>query len=157
VTIDELNDLFTAFDDIMNRHKCERIKTFGDGYMAVCGLPEKDENHALNIARAAVDICKYLENRMPSHNIKWRVRIGINSGKVTGGIVGVRKYLYDIFGDTVNTASRMETNSEPMRINCSETTYAILKDKFKFTERGTAFVKGKGEMKMYFLEEELKA
>jgi ligand-binding sensor domain-containing protein/class 3 adenylate cyclase len=154
-TINELNDLFTAFDDIMIKHRCERIKTIGDAYMAVCGLPEKDENHALNIARAAIEIRKFLEDRAASHDIKWRVRIGLNSGKVTGGIVGVRKYLYDIFGDTVNTASRMESNSEPMRINCSETTYQILKDKFRFTPRETTIVKGKGEMKMYFIEEEL--
>ena len=155
VTIDELNDLFTAFDDIMIKHKCERIKTIGDAYMAVCGLPEKDENHALNIARAAIEIRKYLEDRAATHEIKWRVRIGLNSGKVTGGIVGVRKYLYDIFGDTVNTASRMESNSEPMRINCSETTYKILQDKFRFTNREATIVKGKGEMKMYFIEDEL--
>jgi ligand-binding sensor domain-containing protein/class 3 adenylate cyclase len=155
VTISELNDLFTAFDDIMIRHHCERIKTIGDAYMAVCGLPEKDENHALNITRAALEIRKYLEERAKTHEIKWRVRIGLNSGKVTGGIVGVRKYLYDIFGDAVNTASRMESNSEPMRINCSETTYNILKDKFRFIEREASNVKGKGTMKMYFIEEEL--
>jgi len=154
-TINELNDMFTAFDDIMTKHKCERIKTIGDAYMAVCGLPEKDENHALNIARAAVEIRKYLEDRASTHDIKWRVRIGLNSGKVTGGIVGVRKYLYDIFGDTVNTASRMESNSEPMRINCSEATYKILQDKFRFTKREATIVKGKGEMNMYFIEEEV--
>jgi class 3 adenylate cyclase len=155
VTISELSDMFTAFDDIMVKHKCERIKTIGDAYMAVCGLPEKDENHALNIARAAIEIRKYLEERASTHEIKWRVRIGLHSGKVTGGIVGVRKYLYDIFGDTVNTASRMESNSEPMKINCSETTYQILHDKFRFTPRGATIVKGKGEMKMYFIEEEV--
>lgn len=154
VTISELNELFTAFDDIMTRHNCERIKTLGDGYMAVSGIPEKDENHALNMAKAALEIRDFLQERAKTHEIKWLARIGLNSGKVTGGIVGVRKYLYDIFGDTVNTASRMESNSEPMRINCSESTYSILKDQFKFSPRDVKMVKGKGEMQMYFLEGE---
>lgn len=154
-TIDELNEMFTAFDDIMLKHNCERIKTLGDGYMAVCGLPEKDENHALNIARAAIEVVEYLKQRAETSKIQWLIRIGINSGTVTGGIVGVRKYLYDIFGDTVNIASRMESNSDPMKINCSETTYSILKNKFRFTSRGTALIKGKGEMNMYFIEEEI--
>lgn len=156
VIIDELNDLFTAFDDIMSKHGCERIKTLGDGYMAVCGLPEKDDEHAVKMVRAALEIRDFLKSRSENHPIKWLMRIGINSGKVTGGIVGIRKYLYDIFGDTVNTASRMESNSEPMRINCSESTYNILKGKFRFTEREPMKVKGKGEMKMYFIEEEIK-
>ncbi|MFT5480066.1 MAG: ligand-binding sensor domain-containing protein/class 3 adenylate cyclase, partial [Bacteroidia bacterium] len=154
LTISELNHLFTAFDDIMIKHDCERIKTFGDGYMAVCGLPEENPHHARNIARAALDIQEYLEERPATHNIKWRVRMGINSGKVTGGVVGVRKYLYDIFGDTVNTASRMETNSEPMKINCSESTHTLLKNSFEFTPRETMHVKGKGDMKMYFINGE---
>jgi class 3 adenylate cyclase len=154
VTISELNDLFTAFDDIMIKHKCERIKTIGDAYMAVCGMPETNENHAVNITRAAIEILKFLEERAKTHEIKWRIRIGISSGKVTGGIVGVRKYLYDVFGDTVNTASRMESNSEPMKINTSNYTYEILKDKFVCTPRGAIEVKGKGVMNMYFIEKE---
>jgi adenylate cyclase len=155
VTISELNDLFTAFDDIMIRHKCERIKTIGDAYMAVCGMPETNEHHAENIARAAIEILEFLVDRAKTHEIKWRIRIGISSGKVTGGVVGVRKYLYDVFGDTVNTASRMESNSEPMRINVSEYTYNIIKDKFVFTPRGAVEVKGKGVMNMYFIEKEI--
>ena len=155
VTINELNDLFTAFDDIMIKHKCERIKTIGDAYMAVCGMPETNEQHAENIVRAAIEIRQYLEDRAMTHEIKWRVRIGISSGKVTGGIVGVRKYLYDVFGDTVNTASRMESNSEPMKINTTEYTYNIIKDKFVCTPRGAIEVKGKGVMKMYFIEKEI--
>jgi adenylate cyclase len=153
--IGELNDIFTAFDDIMYRHGCERIKTIGDAYMAVCGMPEIDENHATNIVNAAMEIKDYLNNRNETHELQWRIRIGINSGKVTGGIVGVRKYLYDVFGDTVNTASRMESNSEPMRINCSAFTYELLKDKFRFIEREPIAIKGKGMMKMYFCEEAL--
>lgn len=150
--ISELNDMFTAFDDIFTRHHCERIKTIGDAYMAVCGMPVENENHAINIANAAIDVIDYLNKRNETHKHQWKIRIGINSGKAVGGIVGVRKYLYDVFGDTVNTASRMESNSEVMRINCSENTYAILKDTYKFTERQALEVKGKGLMKMYFLE-----
>jgi class 3 adenylate cyclase/ligand-binding sensor domain-containing protein len=150
--ISELNDIFTAFDDIMIRNQCERIKTIGDAYLAVCGMPEPNEKHAENIINSAVEIIKYLEERNKTHELKWRIRIGINSGKVVGGIVGVRKYIYDVFGDTINTASRMESNSEPMRINVAENAYQLLKHKFKFLEREPMNVKGKGVMKMYFLE-----
>ena len=123
--------------------------------MAVCGMPEPDEHHAENIVKAAIDIRKFLDERAQTHEIKWRVRIGISSGKVTGGVVGVRKYMYDVFGDTVNTASRMESNSEPMRINTSEFTYNNIKDKFVCTPRGAVEVKGKGVMNMYFIEKEI--
>lgn len=150
--ISELNDMFTAFDDIFSRHQCERIKTIGDAYMAVCGMPVTNENHAENILNAAIDVINYLNDRNSSHKHQWKIRIGINSGKAVGGIVGVRKYLYDVFGDTVNTASRMESNSEVMRINVSENTYNLLKDEYKFSERQPLEVKGKGLMKMYFLE-----
>jgi class 3 adenylate cyclase/ligand-binding sensor domain-containing protein len=150
--IDELNDLFTAFDDIMVKNHCERIKTIGDAYMAVCGMPEENDRHAENMTNAALQIREYLEDRAKTHDINWKLRIGINSGKVTGGVVGKRKYLYDVFGDTVNTASRMESNSEPMKINTTENTYNIIKDKFRFTPREPIVIKGKGKMKMYFID-----
>ncbi|HPD66349.1 MAG TPA: adenylate/guanylate cyclase domain-containing protein [Bacteroidia bacterium] len=149
--ISKLNEMFTAFDDIMTKYNCERIKTIGDAYMAVCGLPQKQENHAEQMALAAIDILRYLKERNKKDELPISIRIGLNSGKVTGGIVGVRKYIYDVFGDTVNTASRMESNGEPMRINVSETTYLLLKDKFRFEERPPLEVKGKGVLKMYFL------
>ena len=152
VLIDELNDMFTAFDDIMSNNGCERIKTIGDAYMAVCGLPKPNDNHAKNIINAALEIRDYLEERNTRNGIKWKIRIGIHSGKVVGGVVGVRKYIYDVFGDTINTTSRMESNSEPMRINISETTYNLVKDQYQFTPREIAEIKGKGEMKMYFLD-----
>ena len=149
--IEELNDIFTTFDNIMESHDCERIKTIGDAYMGVCGLPAPNENHAENIARAAVDIMAALKERNEKSDQTWRIRIGIHTGKVTGGVVGIKKYIYDVFGDTVNTASRMESNSEPMRINVSDATYEIIKDKFEFEKREPVEVKGKGVFQMYFL------
>ena len=149
--IAELNEMFTVFDDIMEKHQCERIKTIGDAYLAVSGMPLKNIDHAENMVNASIEIKNYLEDRNNSSEVKWRIRIGIHTGKVVGGIVGVRKYIYDVFGDTINTASRMESNSEPMRINVSETTYKILKGKYDFIERETINVKGKGSMKMFFL------
>jgi adenylate cyclase len=154
--IDELNDIFTAFDDIMERNHCERIKTIGDAYLAVCGMPDKNDNHATHMLRASLEIKDYLEKRNQGQEIQWRIRIGLHSGKVVGGIVGVRKYIYDVFGDTINTASRMESNSEPMRINISDVTYQLVKDgfsdrKLSFSKRDPIEVKGKGVMDMYFV------
>jgi len=149
--ISKLNEMFTAFDDIMSKYGCERIKTIGDAYMAVCGLPQSNDNHAELMALASIEILSYLTERNKTDDLPITIRIGLNSGKVTGGIVGVRKYIYDVFGDTVNTASRMESNGEAMKINVSETTYLMLKHKFSFTERPLLEVKGKGVLKMYFL------
>jgi adenylate cyclase len=150
--IGELNDIFTAFDDIMYSNKCERIKTIGDAYMAVSGMPIPDPDHAENMLKSSIKIMQYLNRRNSENELQWRIRIGIHSGKVVGGIVGVRKYLYDVFGDTINTASRMESNSEPMRINVSELSYHLLKDKYSFVPRQALEVKGKGIMNMYFLD-----
>lgn len=150
--ISELNEIFTAFDDIMTNNACERIKTIGDAYLAVCGMPASNPDHAVNIVKSAVEIKNYLEKRNLIAKNKWEVRIGIHSGRVVGGIVGVKKYIYDVFGDTINTASRMESNSEPMRINISENTYQLIKNSFSCKERPATEVKGKGMMKMYFVE-----
>ncbi|RKZ42308.1 MAG: adenylate/guanylate cyclase domain-containing response regulator [Gammaproteobacteria bacterium] len=153
VLISELNSIFTTFDNIIELHQCERIKTIGDAYLAVCGMPEKNSNHAENIINAAIDILEYLTKRNQNMTQeKWKVRIGIHTGKVIGGVVGIKKYIYDVFGDTINTASRMESNSEQMKINISDTTYRIVKDKFKVTPRVPLSVKGKGKMNMYFID-----
>jgi len=151
VLISELNELFTAFDNIIERNHCERVKTIGDAYLCVCGMPEENLNHAFNMVKSATEILDYLRERNNTHYLQWHIRIGIHTGKVVGGVVGVKKYIYDVFGDTINTASRMETHSAPMRINLSETTYELVKDQFPCIARGLVPVKGKGEMKMFFL------
>jgi len=152
--INELSEMFTIFDDIMEKHGCERIKTIGDAYMAVAGMPSPDANHAYNMVSAAQDILVALKARNSNNKIEWRIRIGIHSGKATGGVVGVKKYIYDVFGDAVNTSSRMESNGAPMRINVSPSTHAILKDTFIFEEREPIEVKGKGQLIMFFLAED---
>ncbi|MFC1731552.1 adenylate/guanylate cyclase domain-containing protein [candidate division KSB1 bacterium] len=153
--INELNLIFTAFDEIMEKHYCERIKTVGDAYLAVCGMPEENPDHVINMLSAALAIKKWLNNYNRSSEIKWQIRIGIHSGNLIGGIVGTKKYIYDIFGDTINTASRMENHSDIGRINVSHITYGLSQEKFKFTERPLIEVKGKGKMKMYFLERKI--
>ena len=150
--IGELNELFTAFDNIMERNHCERMKTIGDAYMAVCGLPEESERHAHHIVRAALDVLAYLRERNAHAEVKWQIRVGIHSGKVVGGVVGVKKYVYDIFGDAVNTAWRMQTHSEAMQINVSEATYELVKDTYDFVPRELTAVQGKGLMQMYFIK-----
>lgn len=150
--IAELNEMFTEFDRIMETHGCERIKTIGDAYLAVCGMPRENEKHVESMLMAAIEIRDYLEQRNSQKEIKWHIRIGIHSGHVIGGIVGTKKYIYDVFGDTINTASRMESNSEPGRINVSEQTRRLTNGAFRFEDRGSHSVKGKGRMRMYFLE-----
>lgn len=152
--VDELHACFKAFDDIMERYGIEKIKTIGDAYLAVCGLPTADEQHAEKVINAAKDILAFTNNRRAKLGDKtFEIRIGVHSGDVVAGIVGVKKFAYDIWGDTVNTAARMEQNSEPGKINISETTHELVKDKFTCTYRGEHEAKNKGKLKMYFVED----
>ncbi len=149
--IAELNDIFTMFDNIIEKHSSERIKTIGDAYLAVCGLPESDANHCENIVNAATDMIFFINDRNKTSILKWQIRIGIHTGPVIGSVVGIKKYIYDIFGDTVNTASRLESLSEPMKINISVDVMKELSDSYIFEDRGVIAVKGKREMKMFFV------
>ncbi|MCF8448457.1 MAG: tetratricopeptide repeat protein [Taibaiella sp.] len=151
--IDELHGCFKAFDEITSKYNIEKIKTIGDAYLAVAGLPTADPRHAENIVRASKEITAFMEDRLAKMGSErtFAIRIGIHSGSVVAGIVGVKKFAYDIWGDTVNTAARMEQHGEAGRINISETTYNLVKDKFSCDYRGEVEAKGKGVMKMYFV------
>ena len=130
----------------------EKIKTIGDAYLAVAGLPSADPKHAENVVRAAIDINAFMQDRLAKlGNSTFEIRIGIHSGSVVAGIVGVKKFAYDIWGDTVNTAARMEQNSEAGKINISAPTYELVKDKFDCVYRGEIEAKGKGMLKMYYV------
>ncbi|MFN2127563.1 MAG: adenylate/guanylate cyclase domain-containing protein [Anaerolineales bacterium] len=153
--VTELNDIFTVFDRITDLFDCERIRTVGDSYMAVSGLPESTPDHAHNIAKVALRMLRYIERRNSAHQEAWHCRIGINSGPVIGSLVGIQKYVYDIFGPGVNLAARMETVSEPMQITLNEDTYQLIKDDFHCSERGVFEIKGFGDLKLYFLEREI--
>lgn len=151
VLIAELSKMFSVFDNIMEKNNCERIKTIGDAYLAVCGMHTPNKEHAKNIVNSALEIREYISS-LENSSMEWEIRIGIHSGNVVGGVVGIKKYIYDVFGDTINTASRMESHSIPMHINISETTHNLIKSEYDFIEREPVEVKGKGFMKMFFVE-----
>jgi class 3 adenylate cyclase len=145
---------FSKFDEIMEKHGIEKIKTVGDAYMCASGLPFPAKNHAFKIAKAAFDIIDFVNETMSLNSeTSFDIRVGINSGSVVAGVVGTKKFAYDIWGDTVNTASRMESSGQIGKINVSESTYNLLKNNraFEFEERGSIEAKGKGKIKMYFI------
>ena len=150
--VDELHTCFKTFDEIVRKHGIEKIKTVGDAYLAVSGLPLPDAKHAEKIVKAALEIRDFMQERKSQMGDRtFDVRIGIHSGNVVAGIVGVIKFAYDIWRDTVNTAARMEEHSAAGKINISETTYDLVKDKFTCEYRGEIEAKNKGMMKMYFV------
>lgn len=154
--INELHVCFKAFDEITAKHGVEKIKTVGDAYIAVAGLPVPNSDHAESIINVALEIRDFMMDRKKQLGDKtFNLRVGIHSGSVISGIVGVKKFAFDIWGDAVNTAARMEQNSEHMKINVSESTFKLTQNTFSFTSRGKMDVKGKGEMEMYFVEKKL--
>ena len=149
--ISELNEIFIAFDDIMESEGIEKIQTIGDAYLAACGLPKEADDHALKAVRAGKKMITFLEKRNESSAIKWMVRVGLHSGPITAGVVGKKKFAYNLFGDTINIASRIETAGEAGRINVSAYTYDLIKDTFDCKYRGKITAKGKGDLDMYFV------
>ncbi|NER34888.1 MAG: adenylate/guanylate cyclase domain-containing protein [Oscillatoria sp. SIO1A7] len=146
-----LNDIFSRFDLLAERHGLEKIKTIGDAYMVVGGLPVPRANSAEAIARMALDMQEEVARFSALRRESFSIRIGINTGPVVAGVIGRKKFIYDLWGDTVNVASRMESQGIPNEIQVTAQTYAILKDKFSFKKRGIIQVKGKGDMTTYLL------
>jgi len=153
----ELNICFKAFDDIVDKYKIEKIKTIGDSYMCAGGLPAPDRNAVKNTVQAALEMQSFISKRKAEMDVKgkpaFEMRLGIHTGPIVAGIVGAKKFQYDIWGDTVNTASRLESSGEVGKVNISQATYEILKEDsdFVFESRGKIEVKGKGVLKMWFV------
>jgi class 3 adenylate cyclase len=154
--VNEIHTCFKAFDNIIGKHNIEKIKTIGDAYMCAGGLPVANTTNATDVVNAAMEIQlfmhEHLQQRKSEGKEPFEIRIGIHTGPVVAGIVGVKKFAYDIWGDTVNIASRMESSGEAGKVNISGSTYELVKDKFACTHRGKIQAKNKGEIDMYFAE-----
>jgi class 3 adenylate cyclase len=146
-----LNEIFCSFDQLAEKHGLEKIKTLGDAYMAVGGVPVPRADHAEAITELALDMLTEIEKFNAEHNTGLSLRVGINSGPLVAGIIGINKFIYDLWGDTVNTASKMESHGLPSGIQVTSSTYELLKDKYLFEPRGTIDVKGKGGMETFLV------
>ncbi|MDJ0724290.1 MAG: adenylate/guanylate cyclase domain-containing protein [Prochloraceae cyanobacterium] len=149
--VEMLNTIFSDFDRLSEKHRLEKIKTIGDAYMVVGGLPHPSPNSAEAIAEMALDMQLTIANFNVDRHKDLKIRIGINTGPVVAGVIGTKKFIYDLWGDTVNTASRMESHGIPNKIQVTETTYQRLKDRYQFKKRGPIYIKGKGTMPTYIL------
>lgn len=149
--VDALNKLYSVFDDLLDKHQVEKIKTIGDALLLVSGIPDPIENHAHRMTHMAIDMMRSVEQFNKANNTQFKIRIGIHTGPVVAGVIGKKKFVYDIWGDSVNVASRMESNSLPDHIQVSQASYELIKDVFTLVPRGKIDIKGKGMMQTYFL------
>jgi adenylate cyclase len=156
--VEELNTCFMAFDNIIGKYNLEKIKTIGDSYMCAGGIPTPDNNYVINMVKASLEIKDYIvqnnKRRREAGLESWYLRIGIHVGPIVAGVVGKKKYAYDIWGSTVNVASRMESNGEPGKVNISSAIYELIKDNYDCVYRGKISAKNIGEIDMYFVEGE---
>jgi adenylate cyclase len=154
--VDLLNEIFSYFDELVEKYDVEKIKTIGDCYMVASGVPRPRPDHAHVLARLALDMREYVTQRRFGEHIV-NLRIGINSGPVVAGVIGRKKFIYDLWGDAVNTASRMESHGSNGTIQITRATYELIKDEFSCERRGTVYVKGKGEMEAWHIQRDLGA
>jgi guanylate cyclase len=146
-----LNDIFTQFDLLVEKYDLEKIRTIGDNYMVAAGVPRPRPDHAIAITKMAMEMSTFIQ-RMKKEGQPVDFRIGINSGPLVGGVIGKKKFVYDVWGDSVNVASRMESHGVPGKIQVSASTYELIKGEFHCVPRGSITVKGKGEMQTWFVE-----
>ena len=147
-----LNAIFTEFDDLSDKYSAEKIKTIGDAYMAVSGVPIDRRNHAELMADMALDMQEAVRRYNQTTGQAFQIRVGIHSGPVIAGVIGKKKFAYDLWGDSVNTAARMESHGVPGEVQVTEATYSLLKGKYHFEERGVIDIKGKGTMPVFLLK-----
>ncbi len=154
--VDELDYCFSYFDEIIEKHNLEKLKTIGDSYMAAGGIPTLNTTHAIDTVLAALEIQAFMQQRqeqkMKNNSPYWEIRIGIHSGPLMAGVIGQKKFAYDVWGDTVNTASRMESSGVPGKINISQSTFELIKNYFECDYRGKLPAKNKGELDMYLVK-----
>jgi adenylate cyclase len=150
-TVAVLNDVFSIFDELADLHRVEKIKTIGDAYMVASGVPTPRPDHAQALANLALDMVDSLRPTGDCGDLRLELRVGINSGPVVAGVIGRKRFLYDLWGDAVNTASRMESQGTPGRIQITGATYELLKDEFECERRGTVEIKGRGQMETWYL------
>jgi len=155
VLVHSLDHMFSRFDLIIERHGIEKLKTIGDAYMAVSGVPEPRESQAVDAVAAALEIVECVaeeRRRAPTDRLVWDIRVGVHTGPLVAGVIGMRKFAFDVWGDTVNVASRLEENGLNGRINISAATYALVKERFNCIARGALDVRGRGPLEMYIVE-----